>query len=150
MKPLTTAQARKMGILPQKPKRSKADKEAARKKKEAEQADFQRMVSRWDLPVPVPEFEFHPVRKWKFDWLFRKLGMQAGVALEIEGSPYAGKPCPRCRMRPGGRHNRGKGFIDDLRKYDEAAIMGYLVIRATWDMVNSGEAFEMVRRAMGL
>lgn len=81
----------------------------------------------------TPEFEFYEVRKWRFDyaWVAQK------VALEIEGG-----------TRKQGRHNRHEGYEGDCRKYNRAQLLGWLVIRATTEMVQSGEATILLREAL--
>jgi len=81
----------------------------------------------------VTEYRFKPPRRWRFDlaWVEQK------VALEIEGGVWNY-----------GRHVRASGFVKDVYKYNEAAIMGWKVIRATTDMVDSGEAIEYLKRAL--
>lgn len=68
------------------------------------------------LPEPVPEYRFHPKRRWRFDyaWPLQKL------ALEIEGGIWTE-----------GRHTRGAGALADLEKYSEAAILGWRIIYCT-------------------
>lgn len=66
------------------------------------------------LPEPVPEYVFHPTRKWRFDYAF--LGHQ--VAIEIEGGIYTN-----------GRHVRGQGFAEDMSKYNSATMLGWRVLR---------------------
>lgn len=91
---------------------------------------FLQVCYRNGLPTNVEfEYEFHPERGWRFDYLFPKK-----VALEVEGI--------------GGRHQFIKGFLEDMKKYREAAIMGYCVIRVTTRELESGEAFELVKRAI--
>lgn len=68
------------------------------------------------LPDPVPEFVFHPHRKWRFDYAWP----QEKVAVEIEGGIFA---------REGGRHNRGAGMKADMEKYNAAVILGWGVLR---------------------
>ncbi len=92
------------------------------------------------LPAPEPEYEFHPERKWRFDfaWPARKL------AVEIEGGLYAtklkdGKP---------GRHNRGKGMEEDMRKYNSASALGWTLLRFSTGMVKSGEALRQIAEVM--
>lgn len=77
------------------------------------------------------EFRFHPVRMWRFDFLI------GNIACEVEGATYSN-----------GRHNRGSGFTEDCIKYNEAAIMGFKVLRFTTDMVTSGEAIDTIKRAL--
>ncbi len=83
------------------------------------------------LPAPVREHKFHPKRRWRFDyaWLCKSL------ALEVEGGVWTR-----------GRHTRGKGFLADVEKYNEAALLGWTVLRCTPQQLNSGEAVELVRK----
>lgn len=90
-----------------------------------------------DLPAPVPEYRFHPSREWRFDWVFSRA---PGVALEIEGIRGNGIGC----------HQRIGRFLSDMEKYNEAAILGWCVLRVTWKQINSGEAFALVKRALGI
>lgn len=85
------------------------------------------------LPEPVPEFRFHPTRKWKFDWCWP----DAKVAVEIEGGIWVS-----------GRHTRGSGFEKDCEKYLEAAALGWTVLRVTPKMATSGIALTYVERVM--
>jgi len=83
-----------------------------------------------NLPYPQPEYKFHPYRRWRFDyaWIDRK------VALEIEGGVWTQ-----------GRHNRAKGFIGDMEKYNAAMILGWKVLRVLPTQVVSGEAVKLLR-----
>lgn len=71
------------------------------------------------------EYRFHESRKWRFDLAWPRFL----VAFEREGGTWQGS-----------RHNSGKGFRDDCEKYNAAAVRGWLVIRATVDMIESGAA----------
>ena len=75
--------------------------------------------------VAEPEHRFHAARRWRFDLAWPALL----VAFEREGATWQG-----------GRHTSGKGYRDDCEKYNEAAIAGWLVIRATVDQIQSGAA----------
>lgn len=85
------------------------------------------------LPVPVAEYKFHPERKFRFDYAW----LPYMVCLEIEGATWTN-----------GRHVRGRGYAADCEKYNLAGILGWLVIRATTEQVQSGEAFQWVRDAI--
>lgn len=85
------------------------------------------------LPEPVPEHQFHPERKWRFDYAWP--GYK--VAAEVEGGTWAH-----------GRHTRGRGFENDARKYNQAAVHGWLVLRFTGDMIRKGEAVETISQAI--
>lgn len=104
------------------------------------------------------EYRFHPTRKWRFDFAFPVYK----VALEIEGGSYI-RPvkCHICgtqvlrrlkdgRMLPvyeGGGHHSSV-FEQNAEKYNEAAILGWFVIRVTSDMVNDDRAVDFVERAI--
>ena len=86
------------------------------------------------LPLPEVEYKFHPVRRWRFDFCWP----QFDLAAEVEGATWAQ-----------GRHTRGSGFAADCEKYNEAVLMGYRVLRFTAEMIESGQAIEMITKAIG-
>lgn len=75
---------------------------------------------RW--PMPVQEYRFHPVRKWRFDYAW----VEQKVALEQEGGVFRG-----------GRHTSGFGFLKDMEKYNTATALGWRIIRGTPQQVRS-------------
>jgi very-short-patch-repair endonuclease len=83
----------------------------------------------------VREYVFSESRRWRFDfaWPTWKL------AVEVEGGTKFGKS----------RHSRGSGFVNDCRKYNAAALDGWRVLRFTTEMVESGEAIDTIRVAIG-
>lgn len=91
---------------------------------EIEQAGF---------PLPIREHRFHPKRKWRIDQAWPDL--MCGV--EIEGGVWIN-----------GRHTRGKGFINDCEKYNEAALMGWTILRIPTDWVEDGSALPLVKRLL--
>jgi hypothetical protein len=73
------------------------------------------------LREPDREVYFAIGRQWRFDlgwpeWM---------IAVEYEGGSWTG----------GNRHTAGAGYRADVDKYNEAAALGWCVIRATADMV---------------
>jgi hypothetical protein len=91
------------------------------------------------LPEPCREYKFHAKRKWRFDFAFVGMGNYGrGLAVEVEGAVYAQ-----------GRHTRGSGFSTDCEKYNEAALMHWVVLRVTSAMVYSGEALTLIEKALG-
>lgn len=72
------------------------------------------------LPEPIPEHQFHPVRKWRADYAFVHTAPR--VIVEIDGGIWTH-----------GRHTRGQGFIEDQKKLNAAAKLGFLVLRYTPD-----------------
>lgn len=100
------------------------------------------------LPAPVREYRFAAeatggtgsgVRKrladsglkdWRFDFAWPDLML----AVEVEGGAWVG-----------GRHTRGKGFIEDLKKYQEAQRMGWTIYRTAGELIKNGEAVKTIR-----
>lgn len=72
------------------------------------------------LPEPTPEYCFHPTRKWRADYAF--IFTKPRVLVEVDGGVWAQ-----------GRHTRGAGFIEDQRKLNAAALLGFTVLRYTPD-----------------
>ena len=62
----------------------------------------------------VPEYRFHPTRRWRFDFAIP----EEKVAVEVEGGVWTG-----------GRHTDGSGFVKDMEKYNEATMRGWAVLR---------------------
>jgi len=85
------------------------------------------------LGMPVREYQFHFVRKWRFDFAWPDIQL----AVEIEGGIWTG-----------GRHTRGKGFVGDCEKYNEAALMGWTVLRFPVEQIESGEALKLIEKAL--
>ncbi len=85
------------------------------------------------LPAPETEYRFHEHRKWRFDFAWPAYK----VAVEIEGGVWTR-----------GRHVRGRGFMGDCEKYNEAALLDWMVLRVTPDMVGNGAALDYLRRAL--
>ena len=76
------------------------------------------------LPDPTTELLFHPKRKWRFDYAWE----EQKLALEVHGGIHSG-----------GRHTRGKGFVEDRAKMNEASLLGWTVIEATQEHIKSGQ-----------
>lgn len=130
--------------------------------------DYSRLISTncsfAQLPSPELEHKFHPTRKWRFDgaWPDQK------IAFEVEGGTWGNKctkchgkgklvwvqnlskPCTVCHGTGValGRHSRAKGYERDCEKYNEAALLGWCVLRFTSDMVKDGRAMETIYKAL--
>jgi hypothetical protein len=74
-----------------------------------------------DLTI-VTEHRFHKRRKWRFDFA----NVESMVAIEYNGGVWMS-----------GRHNRGKGYLDDLEKLNAAQAMGWIVFQLGTGMVSS-------------
>jgi hypothetical protein len=70
------------------------------------------------------------------DWRFDFAWPDHLVALEIEGAPGQG------------RHTTAKGFTEDCRKYNAATLLGWRIYRVTGGMVHSGDAIDLIVRAL--
>jgi hypothetical protein len=92
------------------------------------------------LPMPIAEYPFakEQGRKWRFDFAWPDLPPPAGpLALECEGGVWSK-----------GRHTRGKGFLNDMAKYNHAVLAGWRLLRCTPADVENGAVFELLKRAM--
>ena len=87
------------------------------------------------LPAPVTEYKFHPKRRWMFDFAWP----ESMIAVEVEGGVWSAKA----------RHTSGKGFTDDCEKYNEAALLGWTLIRVVGSQIDDGSAIDWIRRAHG-
>lgn len=90
-------------------------------------------IERAGLPAPALGYRFAKNRRWAFDFCW----VPEMVALEVEGGTWNQ-----------GRHVRGKGYENDCEKYNEAAILGYTVLRCTSGMIDDGRAVGFVERAL--
>ena len=97
----------------------------------AESLVFQLQLS--DLPAPQKEFLFHRRRKWRFDLAWPDLL----IAVEIEGGVWTN-----------GRHVRGEGYEKDCEKYNEAQMLGWMVLRFTPGMIKRGKAGALLEKVI--
>jgi hypothetical protein len=81
---------------------------------------FDTLWRQLDGPPLVPEYEFAPPRRWRFD----RAHVYSRIAIEIDGGTYNG-----------GRHTTGKGYRDDCIKLNAAQLRGWFVFRLTSDML---------------
>lgn len=80
-----------------------------------------------------PEYQFAKAalgRKWAIDMAW----VDERIALELEGR---------------GSHQRSRYFTD-MEKYNQLAVMGWLLIRVTYDMIADGRAQQIIRAAFAL
>ena len=76
------------------------------------------------FPDPTTELLFHPKRKWRFDYAWE----EQKLALEVHGGIHSG-----------GRHTRGRGFVEDRAKMNEATLLGWTVLEVTPEHIKSGQ-----------
>jgi len=77
-----------------------------------------------DAEEPERDARFHPTRRWRADFLWR-----TRVIVECEGGIWTR-----------GRHVRGKGYRNDIEKYNAATALGYRVFRCTTGMLEDDPA----------
>lgn len=95
-------------------------------------------------PKLEEEFRFHPVRRWRADFVHH----ESMTLIEVEGGHWlgnSGKLNPKTGKPMKGRHTSGKGFEDDCEKYLEAALLGYKVIRLVSKQINA-ETLDRIAR----
>lgn len=94
---------------------------------------FAALLREHGLPEPVAEHRFHDTRKWRFDFAWP----DALLALEVDGGIYTQ-----------GRHSRGAGKEADFEKGNEAAALGYRILRCTPRKLCTMATVDVVRRAL--
>ena len=100
----------------------------------AQQALFKAMCLGAKLPAPTAEHRFHPSgRRWRFDYAW----IPERIALEVEGGIWIQ-----------GRHSRGAGFLKDMEKYNEAAALGWRVLRTTPQHLLTTDTINLLRRVL--
>lgn len=77
----------------------------------------------YGIESPIPEWRFHPVRRWRLDYFWPK----HKVAVEINGGIWSR-----------GRHTRGGGFLGDMTKLNYAQQMGIRVFQFTPQELKNG------------
>lgn|GEM_PF-1410349 len=113
--------------------------------------DFYLLCLSEGLPEPLwgdNELRFHPTRRWRFDFAWPDYN----VAVELEGGVFTHG---RTRTNESGekvqqksRHLTPSGFGEDCKKYGEAAILGWLVIRLDTKMAKDGSGLDLLVRAL--
>ncbi len=102
-------------------------KAVVNKVKKAQQVDtlHQRVLAQLvGFPDPTTELMFHPKRKWRLDFAWPT----HMIAVEIHGGIHSG-----------GRHTRGRGFVEDRAKMNEATLLGWTVLEVTPEHIKSGQ-----------
>lgn len=106
------------------------------------QLSFEALLRSERLPKPETEYLFDPTRRWKFDfaWPVER------VAVEIHGGVYKNDKQDSSKR---GRHTRGKGFINDREKMNEAQLQGWIVLEICSDTIDA-RGVAWVKRAIAL
>lgn len=92
------------------------------------------LLCRSDLGIePLREHRFHPVRKWRFDYAFPA----HRVAVEIDGGIWTR-----------GRHVRPQGYLRDMEKFNEAARLGWTVLKFSPRDMYTPAAMDTIRQTL--
>ena len=93
------------------------------------------VLSRAKMWHPYREWQFHPVRLWRFDfaWPDHKL------ALEVDGGIWVR-----------GAHGRGTGIQRDQEKLNAAAVLGWRVLRVQPKELATMATVHLVREALAV
>ncbi len=115
-------------------KLSAKGKKTRQTRKKVEIRDVFTVICKTDLGVDcVKEYQFHPKRKWRFDYAIPEYK----VALEVEGGVWTY-----------GRHTRPQGFLGDIEKYNTATLMRWRVFRTTPDSLYCMATVKLLKNAI--
>ena len=89
-------------------------------------------------PNPVREHRFNPPRRYRFDFAWPDIML----AVELEGGTLS--------KYKKSRHTTGTGFHNDCQKYNQAALMGWTVLRFDSAMINTLDAINTTMNAIEL
>lgn len=117
------------------------DRQVIRKTKKSRQTankalirDVFTIICKTDLGVEcVKEYKFHPERRWRFDFAIPKYK----IAIEIDGGIWTY-----------GRHNRSQGYIADMEKLNEAAALGWVVLKFTPQEQYKRTTFKLIKQTI--
>lgn len=98
------------------------------------------------LPEPVPEYQFMPERRFRFDWAWPYIGgphavVDCKVALEIQGGLFARLP---------GGHNRGAQIRREHEKRNLAAVRGWRILYCEPETLLTKATVDLVREALAI
>lgn len=93
------------------------------------------------IPEPLWEFQFHSVRKWRFDmsWATNEPHKEGGVFLEVNGGIF---------IR--GAHSRGAQTLKDWEKWNEAVCMGWKPLFCQPCDLCTKQMADTIKRALGI
>jgi hypothetical protein len=100
---------------------------------------FIKQLKKAGLPEPGKEHRFHRERRWRFDLFWEELKL----ACEIDGGIWM-----QTKNGFSKGHAHPKRFLQDIEKLNEAAILGWRVIRVTPKMIDDGRALDYARRLL--
>lgn len=105
---------------------------------------FFQVLKTFNLPIPTPEYKFCPARKLRADYCF----IEEKLILEQEGGifPFMRTRKDGTKYKVQGAHGSVTGILHDIEKYNEAAALGYKVIRVRPDELLTTKTMDLLRR----
>ncbi len=97
-------------------------------------ASFERMWGVLNGPILRKEFQFHNVRKWRFDFCH----LPTSTGIEIEGGIFSQQHGKKAG------HSSGTGITKDIEKYNAAQFLGFSVIRLSSNMITTPKLQEII------
>jgi hypothetical protein len=85
------------------------------------------------LPLPTPEYRFHPDRRWRFDFAWEK----QQVAVEVQGGIWTR-----------GRHTRGAALLKEWEKLNTAATLGWRILYCQPDDLLTTQFMATLKQAL--
>lgn len=137
---------RKKGIVITEGPTTRMPSPATPREEPEDMAELIASIAAAGLPSPTPEFVFEPTRKWRFDLAWPYLF----VAFEREGGTWVKTRCSCGKTYASfkSRHHDRKGMENDCLKYNAAAVAGWVLVRATPQIIKSGSALASIAAAL--
>lgn len=116
-------------------------REQAKAKRESLELALLQQIRAARVSEPARQFAFCPGRRWRADFAWQDMDRDFNVVprllVEVDGGTWSG-----------GRHTRGAGYESDCEKLNEAALLGWRVLRVTGAHIKSGQAIAWIKRAI--
>lgn len=111
----------------------------------SERRSFFTALRKRGLPLPEPEYRFHPTRRFRADYCWP----EKRVILEVQGGIFGrGAKCPCCGRRRVGAHSSIKDQLRDIERTSEAAAEGFRIVYCVPDKLCSTETIARIERAL--
>ena len=95
-------------------------------------------LERAGLPAPALQYRIIPGRQFRWDMAWSEIdGRPVRVCIEVQGGVWSG-----------GSHVRGSGVQRDCLKASMAAALGWRCLPVTREMIESGQAVELIAQAL--
>lgn len=82
------------------------------------------------------QFRWHPKRRFRADFAWP----EKMLLVEVQGGTWTSHS----------RHTRGSGYRDDCRKLNAATLLGFRSLYFTGEMIESGEALNVIEQALSI